>query len=70
MVEDILKYRMKDKIVPVNHEFVIQTDYMTIVQSLEDIMKFIGLQYKVEENLHLYNRCIEDDYENEVKSRD
>jgi prophage antirepressor-like protein len=69
-VEDYVKIAMKDSIVPVNHEFVTKSDTMDIVQKIEEIIKMLNLEHKVEENLHLYNRCVEDDYENEVKNRD
>ena len=52
-----------------DHEFVIETGYMTVVDRLEKMMAYHNMPYKVEENLNLYNRDIEDDFQNEVQNR-
>lgn len=69
LVERLVKWEFKDSIQPLDHEFIIQRDYEEIVEKIEEIMRYLKIPYKVEENLQYYNRDIEDDFQNEISNR-
>lgn len=69
LLERLIKWEYKVDIQPIDHEFIIKRDYMEVVERLEEIMTYHNMPFKVEENLNLYNRDIEDDFQNEVKGR-
>ena len=69
LLEKLIKWEYKINIQPVDHEFLINTEYMNVITRIEEIMRYHSIPYKVEENMNLYNRDIEDDFNNEVQSR-
>lgn len=70
LVEKSLKCILKNNIIPSNHEFLIKMDYMDIVQKIEEIMNFLNLKYKVEEErVEIYNKAVTHDFEDEVEKR-
>lgn len=70
LVEKSLKCILKNNIIPSNHEFLIKMDYMDIVQKIEEIMNFLNLKYKVEEErVEIYNKAVMSDFEDEVEKR-